>query len=62
MRDSPEWRIDLKARADLADKVTAFIGEQHSFASSAAVHTPGAVTGPGTCPFPSMPMLTRSSS
>ncbi|MEU6973041.1 divalent-cation tolerance protein CutA [Kitasatospora aureofaciens] len=31
VQSSAEWRIDFKTRADLAGRLGAFIGEQHSY-------------------------------
>ncbi|MEV7777774.1 divalent-cation tolerance protein CutA [Kitasatospora sp. NPDC088351] len=31
VRESPEWRVDLKTRADLADRLTAFVAEHHDY-------------------------------
>lgn len=40
----PEWRIDFKTRADLADRLAAFIGEQHSYDTPEIIGVP-VVTG-----------------
>ncbi len=31
VQSGPEWRVDFKTRAELGDRLTAFIGEQHSY-------------------------------
>ncbi|MFE9425133.1 divalent-cation tolerance protein CutA [Kitasatospora sp. NPDC006697] len=40
----PEWRVDFKTRAELADRLTAFIGEQHGYDTPEVVGVP-IVTG-----------------
>jgi len=39
-----EWRIDFKTRADLSDKLAAFIGENHSYDTPEVIGVP-VVTG-----------------
>ncbi|WP_035846617.1 divalent-cation tolerance protein CutA [Kitasatospora azatica] len=41
---APEWRIDFKTRAELADRLAAFIGEQHSYQTPEVIAVP-VVTG-----------------
>ncbi|MFJ5884013.1 divalent-cation tolerance protein CutA [Kitasatospora cineracea] len=31
VQSGKEWRVDFKSRAELGDRLTAFIGEQHSY-------------------------------
>ncbi|MFB6890048.1 divalent-cation tolerance protein CutA [Kitasatospora sp. NPDC056327] len=40
VQDAPEWRIDLKTRAGLADALTAFIGERHDYDTPEVVAVP----------------------
>ncbi|TQF05858.1 divalent-cation tolerance protein CutA [Kitasatospora acidiphila] len=44
VQTEPEWRIDFKTRADLGDRLAAFIGEQHSYDTPEIVGLP-VVTG-----------------
>ncbi|MFD0277794.1 divalent-cation tolerance protein CutA [Kitasatospora sp. NPDC127111] len=43
VQDTSEWRVDLKTRADLADRLTAFIGAHHDYDTPEVVVVP--VTG-----------------
>lgn len=40
VQDATEWRIDFKTRADLADRLTAYIGERHSYDTPEVVAVP----------------------
>ncbi|MFJ3788046.1 divalent-cation tolerance protein CutA [Kitasatospora sp. NPDC090091] len=40
VQDSAEWRVDLKTRTDLADRLTAFIGAQHDYETPEVVVVP----------------------
>ncbi|GAA2810927.1 divalent-cation tolerance protein CutA [Kitasatospora sp. CM 4170] len=40
VQDGPEWRVDLKTRADLADRLTAFIGAHHDYDTPEVVVVP----------------------
>ncbi|MDH6577576.1 divalent-cation tolerance protein CutA [Kitasatospora sp. MAP5-34] len=44
VRTEPEWRIDFKTRADLSDRLTAFIREQHTYDTPEIIGVP-VVTG-----------------
>jgi periplasmic divalent cation tolerance protein len=44
VQDAREWRIDLKTRAALADRLAAFIGERHSYTTPEIIGVP-VVTG-----------------
>ncbi|MFF2079250.1 divalent-cation tolerance protein CutA [Kitasatospora sp. NPDC058162] len=44
VQDAEEWRVDLKTRADLADKLAEFIGENHSYDTPEIIGVP-VVTG-----------------
>lgn len=47
VRTTPEWRIDFKTRADLSDRLAAFIGENHSYDTPEIIGVP-VVTGSTT--------------
>ncbi|MFF4815057.1 divalent-cation tolerance protein CutA [Kitasatospora sp. NPDC001309] len=40
VQDSAEWRIDFKTRADLAERLGAFIGEHHIYDTPEIVGVP----------------------
>ncbi|MFF2814047.1 divalent-cation tolerance protein CutA [Kitasatospora cineracea] len=40
VQDAPEWRVDLKTRAALADRLVARIGELHSYDTPEAIAVP----------------------
>ncbi|GLW73370.1 divalent-cation tolerance protein CutA [Kitasatospora phosalacinea] len=40
VRDGAEWRVDLKTRAALADRLTAFLVERHSYDTPEVVGVP----------------------
>jgi periplasmic divalent cation tolerance protein len=44
VRSGDEWRIDFKTRADLADRLAAFIGEHHGYDTPEIIGVP-VVTG-----------------
>ncbi|WP_033220592.1 divalent-cation tolerance protein CutA [Kitasatospora phosalacinea] len=44
VRDGAEWRVDLKTRAALAERLTAFIGERHPYDVPEVIGVP-VVTG-----------------
>ncbi|GAA1074125.1 periplasmic divalent cation tolerance protein [Kitasatospora gansuensis] len=44
VRSEPEWRIDFKTRAELSDRLAAFIGEHHSYDTPEIIGVP-VVTG-----------------
>ncbi|MFI2608123.1 divalent-cation tolerance protein CutA [Kitasatospora sp. NPDC018619] len=40
VQDADEWRIDLKTRAELADRLGAFVAGQHSYETPEVVAVP----------------------
>ncbi|WP_316521936.1 divalent-cation tolerance protein CutA [Kitasatospora brasiliensis] len=40
VRDAEEWRIDLKTRAELADRLGAFVAERHSYETPEVIVVP----------------------
>ncbi|MFE0458417.1 divalent-cation tolerance protein CutA [Kitasatospora sp. NPDC058965] len=46
VRDSREWRIDFKTRADLAARLTGFVTEQHSYDTPEVIAVPVATASP----------------
>ncbi|MEU3566969.1 divalent-cation tolerance protein CutA [Kitasatospora sp. NPDC036755] len=40
VRDAEEWRIDLKTRAELADRVGEFLAERHSYETPEVIVVP----------------------
>ncbi|RAJ41809.1 uncharacterized protein involved in tolerance to divalent cations [Kitasatospora sp. SolWspMP-SS2h] len=40
VRDAPEWRVDLKTRAALADRLVTRIGELHSYDTPEVIAVP----------------------
>ncbi|MFE4513234.1 divalent-cation tolerance protein CutA [Kitasatospora sp. NPDC056783] len=40
VRDAEEWRIDLKTRAELADRLGAFVAERHSYETPEVIAVP----------------------
>ncbi|MDH6126763.1 divalent-cation tolerance protein CutA [Kitasatospora sp. GP82] len=44
VQDSAEWRVDFKTRADLGDRLAAFIGAQHEYGTPEIIGVP-VVTG-----------------
>ncbi len=40
IRTEPEWRIDFKTRAGLAERLTAFIGDHHTYETPEIIGVP----------------------
>ncbi|WP_431682256.1 divalent-cation tolerance protein CutA [Kitasatospora sp. KL5] len=40
VQSGPEWRIDFKTRAELADRLTAFVREHHGYETPEVVAVP----------------------
>ncbi|GAB7181752.1 divalent-cation tolerance protein CutA [Kitasatospora sp. Ki12] len=47
VRDAEEWRIDLKTRAELADRLGAFVAERHSYETPEVIAVPVVAGSPG---------------
>ncbi|MFI8458871.1 divalent-cation tolerance protein CutA [Kitasatospora sp. NPDC085464] len=47
VQDAEEWRIDLKTRAELADRLGAFVAGRHSYATPEVVAVPVVAGSPG---------------
>lgn len=47
VRSEPEWRVDLKTRAELADRLTAFLVGHHTYGTPEVVAVPVVSGSPG---------------
>ncbi|MQS13049.1 divalent-cation tolerance protein CutA [Streptomyces kaniharaensis] len=47
VQDAEEWRIDLKTRAELADRLGAFLTERHPYETPEVVAVPVVAGSPG---------------
>ncbi|MER6302645.1 divalent-cation tolerance protein CutA [Kitasatospora sp. NPDC001539] len=47
VQDAEEWRIDLKTRAELADRLTGFVAGRHSYETPEVVAVPVVSGSPG---------------
>ncbi|WP_406200789.1 divalent-cation tolerance protein CutA [Kitasatospora sp. NBC_01560] len=47
VRQGAEWRVDLKTRAELADRLTAFVTEQHDYDTPEVIVVPVLAAAPG---------------
>ncbi|MFJ2579898.1 divalent-cation tolerance protein CutA [Kitasatospora aureofaciens] len=47
VQDAEEWRIDLKTRAELADRLSAFLADRHSYEMPEVIAVPVVGGSPG---------------
>ncbi|MBD0689037.1 divalent-cation tolerance protein CutA [Streptomyces sp. CBMA123] len=47
VRDAEEWRIDLKTRAELADRLAGFVAERHPYETPEVIAVPVVSGSPG---------------